>query len=231
MYMQTTAAIRIFAQRLRSGRAVPSRRRLAYMITKTISLLSAGSAGASRRRKGEFKKIGLVRKYLFERPLMSAISAVSLLIGLIFGASYYLHARSHESTDDAFIDAYITQIGPKVSGQVVKVPIQDNQPVNEGQILVEIDASDFEARVSAARAALQEAEARHRASEATIEHTRLIARGAVEEASSGVTAARAELETARAQVKAAGDRERQARAAIEAAQAQFNAAAAEAGRA
>jgi membrane fusion protein (multidrug efflux system) len=182
-------------------------------------------------RKGEFKKIGLVRRYLFERPLMSAISAVLLLAGLIFGASYYLHARNHESTDDAFIDAYITQIGPKVSGQVVKVHIQDNQHVNEGQILVEFDPSDFEARLSAARAALQEAEARHRASEATIEHTRLIARGAVEEASSGVTAARAELETARAQVKAAGDRERQARAAIEAAQAQFNAAAAEAGRA
>jgi membrane fusion protein (multidrug efflux system) len=103
--------------------------------------------------------------------------------------------------------------------------------VNEGQILVEVDPSDFEARLSAARAALQEAEARHRASEAAIEHTRLIARGAVEEASSGVNAASAGLEIARAQVRAAGDRERQAQAAIESAQAQFNAAAAEAGRA
>jgi membrane fusion protein (multidrug efflux system) len=167
----------------------------------------------------------------FRRPLVLPVGAVLLLTGLICGVHHFLYARSHESTDDAFIDAYITQVGPKVASNVLKIQITDNQHVEAGDLLVVLDPSDFEARLAAARAALQEAEARHRAAEATIEHTRLTARGAVEEASSGVTAARAELETARAQVKAAGDRERQSRAAIEAAQAQLNAAAAEAGRA
>jgi membrane fusion protein (multidrug efflux system) len=103
--------------------------------------------------------------------------------------------------------------------------------VNAGELLVELDSRDFEARLAAARAALQEAEARHRAARATVEQTRITARGSVEEASSGVGAALAALEIARAQVGAARDRERQAQAAIDAAQAQFNAAAAEAGRA
>jgi membrane fusion protein (multidrug efflux system) len=201
------------------------------MITKTISALSTASAGASRRRIGNFKKIELVRGYLFERPLMSAISAVLFLAVLIFGSGYYLHARSHESTDDAFIDAYITQIAPKVASHVARIYIKDNQHVNAGQLLLELDSRDFEARLSAARAALQEAEARHRATEATVEQTRITARGSVAEASSGVTAARAELEMVRAQVRAASDRERQAQATINAAHAQLVATEAEAKRA
>src|SRR5262245_57292873 len=95
--------------------------------------------------------------YLFERPLMRAISAVLLLTGLILGGGYYIHARSHESTDDAFIDASVTQVGPKVASNVVKVYITDNQHVQAGDLLVELDPSDFEARLAAARAALQEA--------------------------------------------------------------------------
>jgi len=172
-----------------------------------------------------------VQAYLLDRPLISAISVVLILAGLIFGVRYYLHAQNYESTDDAFIDAYITQVGPKVTGNVVKLYITDNQHVKAGDPLVDLEAGDFEARLAAARAVLQEAEARHRAAQAAVEQTRITTRGAVAEASSGVTAARAELEITRAQVRSAGDRERQAQATIEAAQAQFNAAAAEAGRA
>jgi len=196
-------------------------------ITKITELSAAGGA-ARRRRKGEFKKIG---RYLFARPLMALISAVLLLTALIFGGRYYLHACSHELTDDAFIDAYITQIGSKVSSHVAQVQVKDNQHVNAGDLLVELDPSDFEARLVEARAALEAAEAKHRAAQASVEQTRITARGNVAEASSGVTAARAELDIAHAQVRAANDRERQAQAAIEAAQAQFNAVAAEAGRA
>jgi membrane fusion protein (multidrug efflux system) len=179
-----------------------------------------------RREKKEAGK-----KRPFSRRPLALLSAGLLLTGLIFGLRYYLHARSYESTDDAFIDAYITQIGSKVSSHVVQVHVKDNQHVNAGDLLVELDPSDFEARLAEARAALQAAEARHRAAQATVEQTRITARGDVAEASSGVTAARAELDVARAQVRAAGDRERQAQAATNAAQAQLVAAEAEARRA
>jgi len=226
------AAIRMFAKRFRRRRAILAHRRLVSMsITKTISALSPASARASRMRKGEFKKIGLVRRYLFERPLMSAFSAVLLLTGLIFGFRYCLHMRSYEVTDDAFIDAHITEIAPKVASNVVKLYVTDNQHVNAGDLLLELDSGDFDARLAKARAALQVAEAEHRAAKAAVEQTRITTRGGVAEASSGVTAARAAMETARAQVGAARERERQAQAAVTAARAQSDAAAAEAKRA
>jgi len=220
------AAIRILAQRFRRRRAILTHRRLVYMITKTISLLSAG---ASRRRTRDFKwtKIRLVQSYLRERPLTSAGSAVLLLIGLTFGVSYYHHAQSHESTDDAFIGGYITQVAPEVAGKVVRLNITDNQHVEVGDLLLELDSRDFEARLAKARAALQVAEATYRASRATIKQTRMTTRGSIVEASSGVTAAQAAREITRAQIRAAQDRERQTQAAIETAQAQLAAAEAE----
>ncbi len=79
------AAVQIYARPDRENLAGPGRRSLFSMsITKTISALST-SVGAGRRRTRLFKwrKIGLVHAYLFERPLMSAISALLLLTGLI----------------------------------------------------------------------------------------------------------------------------------------------------
>jgi membrane fusion protein, multidrug efflux system len=156
------------------------------------------------------------KRPFFRRPLVLLVGAVLLLAGLIFGVRYYLHARSHESTDDAFIDAYVTQIGPKVASNVLRLHITDNQHVNAGDLLLELDPRDFESRLAEARAALQAAEARQRGSQATAEQTRITARGSVEEASSGVTAALAAVETARAQVRAACDRAAQAQATIKA---------------
>src|SRR4030095_9476076 len=210
---QAAAAIQIFAQRFRRRRAVPANRCLISMsITKTISALTTTSAGASRRRTRNFKwtKIGLLQAYLFERPLMSAISAVLILTGLCCAVRYYVHERTYELTDNAFIEAYTTQVSPQVSSNVLRLHITDNQRVNVGDLLAELDPRDFEARLADARAALEAAEARHRAAKATVEQTRITRRGAVAEASSGVTAARADLEIARAKVGAARHRERAA---------------------
>jgi membrane fusion protein (multidrug efflux system) len=206
---------------------------------------STASALLRQRRIGE-KKVGLVQARLpqgneigladnartfFQRPLVLLASGVLILIGLIFGVRYYLYAKSIETTDDAFIDAYITEIAPKVASNVVKLHVTDNQHVNAGDLLLDVDPSDFEAHLAKARAALEMAEAEHRAAQATVEQTRITARGGVVEAASGVTAAWAAMETARAQVGAARERERQAQAAITAARAQIDAAAAEAKRA
>jgi membrane fusion protein (multidrug efflux system) len=183
----------------------------------------------SALHRGEKKEAGKTRPF-FGRPLAALISAVLLLITLILGVRYYLHARSHETTDDAFIGANITQIGPKVASHVVQIHITDNQHVNVGDLLVELDPRDFEARLAKARAALQVAEAEHRAAQAAVEQTQISARGGVAEASSGVTAAWAAVETARAQVGAARERERQAQSSVTASRAQIDAAATEAKR-
>ena len=62
-----------------------------------------------------------VKKPLYKRPAVLVVASIVLIIGAIIGVRYWLYARSHESTDDAFIDGHIIQISPKASGYVAKV--------------------------------------------------------------------------------------------------------------
>ena len=57
----------------------------------------------------------------------------------------------YESTDDAFIEGHVVPISPRVSGHVAKVLVNDNELVEAGQVLVELDPADFQTRVAAAR--------------------------------------------------------------------------------
>jgi membrane fusion protein (multidrug efflux system) len=76
-------------------------------------------------------------------PVFLIAAAVILLLAIIFGARYWAYARSHESTDDAFVDGHIIQVSPKVPGYVLKVYVSDNQIVNAGDLIAEIDARDL----------------------------------------------------------------------------------------
>jgi membrane fusion protein (multidrug efflux system) len=98
---------------------------------------------------------------------------IALAVILIFGIRYVAYALSSESTDDAFIEAHVTPISPKVAGQVVAVPVNDNQDVKEGDLLVEIDPRDYEARFAQARAALDGATAQHKVAQINLEKSRL----------------------------------------------------------
>src|SRR4051812_2093536 len=88
------------------------------------------------------------KKTFFKRPMVIILACLVLLIGLVFGARYYRYASAHESTDDAFVDGHIIPISPKVSGYVLKLRITDNQHVNKGDLLLEIDPRDYEARLA-----------------------------------------------------------------------------------
>jgi len=159
------------------------------------------------------------RKQIIRRPLVQVTAAILVSASLFLGIRYYLYVRAHESTDNAFIRADITQIEPQVAGLILKVYITDNQKVKQGDLLAEIDSSELQSKLAEAQAALEAAEAKHRAAQATTEQTQTTAQGTVEEASSGVTAALAALQTARAQADAAREREGQAQATIRASQA------------
>ncbi|MEK6303324.1 MAG: HlyD family secretion protein [Acidobacteriota bacterium] len=159
------------------------------------------------------------RKPFFKRPPVIAACAVVLLVGIIFGARYYLHAISHESTDDAFIDGHIIQISPKVSGHVIKLHITDNQQVNEGDLLVEIDPRDFDARLAQARASLLAAQARHNSSQINLKLTSATSSAAVMQASSGLGQATSNVQSTRAQTEVMRSRLDQARVQIKTAQA------------
>jgi membrane fusion protein (multidrug efflux system) len=169
--------------------------------------------------KDDLRESASERKPFFKRPPVIAATAVVLLVGIIFGVRYYLHAISHESTDDAFIDGHIIQISPKVSGHVIKLHITDNQQVHEGELLVEIDPRDFEARLAQARASLLGAQARHDSSRINVKLTSATSSAAVLQATSGLGQATSNVQTTRAQTEVMRSRLDQARVQIKTAQA------------
>jgi membrane fusion protein, multidrug efflux system len=87
---------------------------------------------------------------------------IPLVVGLVVlagGGTYYLHSRHFEDTDDAQIDANITSLSPRVAGTLIAVQVQDNQVVKAGDVLAEIDPTDYDVALAQARATLAQAEA------------------------------------------------------------------------
>ena len=125
------------------------------------------------------------------------------LVLVTAGIAYWLHARGAVSTDDAFIEARVIHISPKVGGQVVDVNVTDNQRVRPGDVLVRIDPRDYEATVQQARAQVRAAEVEAQRSRADARRvTELFARGLVarqelEHAIAAERTAEANLEAAR----------------------------------
>ena len=81
-----------------------------------------------------------------------------LVLAVAAGAWAWFHFRDRVSSDDAQVDAHITAVAPKISGNVLEVLVKDNQPVKAGDVLVRIDPRDYQARVDMARAALLQAQ-------------------------------------------------------------------------
>ncbi|BDU74329.1 HlyD family secretion protein [Mesoterricola silvestris] len=87
------------------------------------------------------------------RRLASMLAAGALAAGSLGGAYYLRQVAPFESTDDAFIDGHIIGISPQVSAQAAVVHVDDNQMVHKGDLLVELDPTDFQVALSQARGA------------------------------------------------------------------------------
>lgn len=161
----------------------------------------------------------VTKRPLYKRPAFLIVASIVIVAGLIFGLRYWAYSRSHESTDDAFIDGHIVQVNPKVSGYIAKVYVKDNQEVKEGDLIAEIDARDFEARLEQARAALSAGTARLKEARTGVELTRATARANVQQASATVQQARSGVESQRAAASAERTRITQAGAGVATAQA------------
>jgi membrane fusion protein, multidrug efflux system len=72
---------------------------------------------------------------------------------------YFLFVAPFETTDDAFIEGRVVLISPRVSGPVTRLLVDDNQHVNAGDPLVEIDPADYTTRLAQAQADLAAAQA------------------------------------------------------------------------
>ena len=87
------------------------------------------------------------------------VLAALMLVGALIGGGYWYLTRDQESTDDAFIDGDVIHVNPQVSGEILALHITDNQRVQQGDLLIEIDPRDFITARDQAAAALAVARA------------------------------------------------------------------------
>jgi membrane fusion protein (multidrug efflux system) len=153
------------------------------------------------------------------RPLVWTALALAAVVGIGGGVAYYIYALSYESTDDAFIEGHVIAVSPRVAGHVAKVCVDDNQWVQQGDLLAELDPRDFEARLAAAEASLSAARAGQRSRSIGADVTQITSTAGVDEASAAVDGAQSGVETARAAVATAKSQHAQAQAQLASAQA------------
>ena len=95
-------------------------------------------------------------EYKKKRVLVPSITAIVFLICGIF---YSIHSVYYKSTDDAFVEGHVITVAPRVAGIVLHLNIEDNQDVKKGDLLLEIDPNDYEAKLKETKAKLEEAKA------------------------------------------------------------------------
>lgn len=134
------------------------------------------------------------------RNLAILIIAVVVVIAGLF---LWRYLSSYESTDDAQADVHIYPVSARVSGYVIRVNVNDNQWVNKGDVLVEIDPTDYQVALMQAEASLANAEATARSLNITVPITSANSTSQLQFTASGIEDARAAVSAAEKQLSAA----------------------------
>jgi membrane fusion protein, multidrug efflux system len=191
--------------------------------TRTDQTASTDDAVRERRRRplattssdGASEELPKTRRPFYKRPFLLGAAAVALIAAALALVHYYNYAVAHEWTDDAFVEGHLIPISSKVAGRVARVHVTDNQQVQQGDLLVEIDASDYAVRLSQARAVLQAAVAKQQAAQSNLGVVQATSDAGIQQAAAGLELATSAVQTARAQVGTARSRLDQAAAQVE----------------
>jgi len=108
----------------------------------------------------ENKKITVKKRLLV--PLVIIVVAIIAYVTAI-------NAMKYESTEDAYVETHTVQIAPKVSGQVVAMYVTDNQKIKEGDLVAQIDDTDYKVKLAQATAAYESALYKQKGAKATFE--------------------------------------------------------------
>lgn len=155
---------------------------------------------------------GRAQGYFHAHPRAKWVLLALLIIIVVAAYAVWSYYASRESTDDAQIDAHIVPISARVAGTVEKVNVDDNQYVEAGTVLVQLDPTDYQVALNRARAELQDAMATlqaartgvpltHTTTSSTLSNAQASLRAAQEE----VSASEARLREAQAEYKLASD--------------------------
>lgn len=131
---------------------------------------------------------------------MKLLALAGAVLAVVAGACYYLYARAYESTDNAFIDGSVVQISPRVPGQIVHVYVQDNQHVNKGDLIAEIDPRDYQTQLLQAQAGLMTTTAHEAGAQSGMDLTSVVTGAVLVQARAGLDAAHDQVSVLRARV-------------------------------
>ncbi len=96
------------------------------------------------------------RGFFQKNPAAKPIVFLVVIAALVLVGWFWWDSRHWESTDDAEIDGHIYPINARVSGQVIKVNVDDGQVVHKGDVLVQIDPTDYQVALERAKAEHQD---------------------------------------------------------------------------
>jgi len=129
--------------------------------------------------------------------------AIGIVIVVIAGYFVYRYVSSYESTDDAQVDGHVNSISARITGHVVKLNVRDNEYVQAGTVLVEIDPADYQVAYDRAKADFEDAEATAAAAGANVPITSVNTTSQVSATQADVNSARAGIQVAQQQFEAA----------------------------
>ncbi|SOD92159.1 HlyD family secretion protein [Caenispirillum bisanense] len=130
-------------------------------------------------------------------PALLVIAAAALAGAGVYGWDWYTTGRFLEVTDNAYVQSDVVTVAPKIAGYVARVPVDANQRVAAGDVLLVIDDADYRAKAAQAEAAVQAA----RASVTVVDSQVALTRSLVKEAEARVESARADQARAQDDLK------------------------------
>src|SRR5438552_15876310 len=100
------------------------------------------------------------RRFPLVRWIFWCAAAAIVIVAVYFGIHWWTYRSSHSVTDDAFVEAHIVNVAPEmVSGRIVRFHVEENDRVEQGQVLAEIEPIHYRDQVEQGRGKLDLAEA------------------------------------------------------------------------
>jgi membrane fusion protein (multidrug efflux system) len=131
------------------------------------------------------------------------IIAVVVIVLALVAIGIWWHSTYSESTDDAQVNGHLIQVSARVAGQVAKVYVDENQVVKAGDVIAELDPSDYKVAVENAQAALASAQANAAAANVNVPITTVNTGSNLSAADANLTGSAAAVEQAQQQLEAA----------------------------